>query len=160
MPQSPRKKRKDGKIFNRGSAKHLKKLMRDEEIFDLKLTGMSYGAIADKVGLTKPRIHQIVTTYVDELNTSLLEKVEQARRIEIERCQKMLTYLQPEVEKGYTKAVQTALKISERLSRLRGLDAPVKIEGTGENGAITLEVFRKMLDEEDSEDQVKKAGAE
>jgi hypothetical protein len=150
MPISAKqkRKRKDGQVFNPGSARHLKKLLRDTEVFDMRLKGMGYHAIAEKLGVSTPRVHQITMALVDELNGKLAEKVNQARRVELERCTRMLGYLSKKIKLGDTKAIQTGLKISERLSRLRGLDAPIDLKhsGTGEGGAISVEIFRKMLE--------------
>jgi hypothetical protein len=53
------------------------------------------------------------------------------------------------VNRGDLKPVMVALKIAERRARLAGLDSPVdvKLSGTGEGGAVSIELFRKMVDD-------------
>jgi hypothetical protein len=71
------------------------------------------------------------------------------RKIELNRCDKMLKAIAGRVNRGDLKAVMVALKIAERRARLAGLDSPVdvKLSGTGEGGAVSIELFRKMVDD-------------
>jgi hypothetical protein len=46
----------------------------------------------------------------------------------------------------FNTTAKTILAASERVSKLLGLDAPTKIEGTGDNGAILLEAGNSLIE--------------
>jgi uncharacterized protein YjeT (DUF2065 family) len=153
-----KRKRKDGRPFNPGAARYLVARMREQKALELRLAGKDYLEIGQKLGVTEGCAWQIIMRLLDRFDEDFREKVPQARRIEIERCRKMYSYIAPKIKRGDVKAVTAALRISERMSRLCGLDAPldVKHSGTGEGGAISVEVFRKMLEDDNDKSVAEK----
>jgi hypothetical protein len=146
-PGRQNRTREDGRLNNPGSARHLLARIREERTLDLRLAGKSYAEIGRELGVTDVCAYQAAMRVLDRFNSELKEKAPQARRVELERCRKLLSYAWKDAQAGEPKSILAALKISERIARLLGLDAPTKIAGMGEDGAITVEVFRKMLDE-------------
>jgi hypothetical protein len=128
----------------------LKAKLKEVEALNLRLQGLSFSEIGRKMGISEVAAHTIVMRLLYRYDGELAQKVPEARREEIERCRTLIGYLKVKCKKGDTKAIQTTMKLSERISRLQGLDAPTvhKIGGEGENGAISIEVFRKTLREE------------
>jgi hypothetical protein len=151
------KRTRDNRPFNPGSARYLRSRILEQKALDLRLEGLSYLDVGRKLGVSYTTAYNIIMRLLDRFDAELQEKIPRARQVEIERCRKLLSHISPKVKRGDVKAVQVALKISERLSRLRGLDAPIDLKhsGTGEDGAISVEIFRKMLTdaEEKKEDK-------
>jgi len=155
-----KRRRKDGRQFNPGSPKRLAYKLKELEVLDRRLEGMSFDEIGAAMGIPGNTAHSIIMRLLDRYDNELGQKVGQARREEIERNRKMLQYLQVNVRKGDPKAIRVAVQISERISRLQGLDAPVELkhEGTGPGGAITVEIFRQMISDEDPAPITKEVG--
>lgn len=151
-PVSARLKRKrvDGKPFNPSHPRLLKAKLKEVEALRLRLQGLSFDEIGKRMGIPEGSAHSIIMRLLSRYEGELAQNIPQARREEIERCRTLIGYLKIKCKKGDTKAIQTTMKLSERISRLQGLDAPIQLKhgGEGENGTISIEVFRKTLREE------------
>ena len=134
---------------NPGSALKLARVLREKRACELRLSGLSYKEIGVKLGITDMGAYKTVMRCLAREMDDIRERIPAMRKIELNRCDKMLKAISGRVNKGDLKAITVALRISERRARLAGLDSPVdlKLTGTGEGGAISVEVFRKMLDD-------------
>lgn len=104
------------------------------ECLQLRLEGKSFRAIAEITGIALATVHARVEAAVAlEVNP----KAEQLRAIECERLDLYLARLNVRIGKGDTHAIQTALRISERRSKLLGLDMPQRIEASVESHELT-----------------------
>lgn len=152
MAQSAKRhrKRKDGQPFNPTHPQRLLTRQRELQAVDMRIAGMRYEDIGPKLGMTKIGAYAMVERVLKRWNEELLEKAERLRQQQMERCRVMMRGLWPKIKKGDVKAVTAGLKVIERISKLQGLDAPVQISGTGTDGAITVEVFRRMVEAAES----------
>ena len=134
---------------NPGSALKFAARLREKQACELRLNGLTYKEIGAKLAITDMGAYKIIMRCLARELNDIRERIPAMRKIELNRCDKMLKAISGRVNKGDLKAITVALKIAERRARLAGLDSPVdvKLTGTGEGGAISVEVFRKMLDD-------------
>jgi transposase len=95
--------------------------------FDLKLQGCSLRKIATQLKRSPKTVSDWIDAEIAELITP---RVAEYRDLQTAQLELYLTYLQPKLEKGDDKAINAAVRISERIAKLHGLDRPVKIDVT------------------------------
>lgn len=108
-------------------------IKRQMTALDLRISGLSYRAIADK--LSKPdstishvQIYRDVENELARLAGLRDDKTETLRELELQRLDKIINSLDSWVASGNVGAVNAWIKASERRSKLLGLDAPTKHE--------------------------------
>ena len=138
---------------NPGSALKLAARIREKQACELRLNGLSYKEIGARLKITDMGAYKCIMRCLERELTDIRERIPAMRKIELNRCDKMLKAIAGRVNRGDLKAISIALKIAERRARLAGLDSPVdvKLSGTGEGGAISIEIFRKMIDDSEVE---------
>lgn len=116
---------------------------REIQALELRRQGHTYQQISDQMGLGGPGVaHRIIRRTMEQ---TITENVEQTREIELQRLDGYLTRLQPRIQNGDTKAIDTALKIMDRRAKMLGLDAPTKVQAEITNhdtNSIDAEVAR------------------
>jgi hypothetical protein len=113
---------------------------------DLRITGMSYRAIAAQRGCSVGKAYEDVSTALAKLKAECAEKAEEVRKLELDRIDVMLKGIWPDAENGDARKIETELKLMERRAKLLGIDAPTKQEVSGpDGGAIPIEDARAML---------------
>ena len=129
------------------------KLERTELALNYRRSGLSYRAIAAKIaeelGLPKyspQAAHRDVTERLTELNRSLCHSAEELRALELERLDVLLNALDPAIGLGDTKSIAQAVRISERRSKLLGLDAPIEVRLQAQAEAIATAEFTVLLE--------------
>lgn len=91
------------------------------QCFELRLKGLSLRAIGKAMKLN----HQTVANRLDMANRLIvLPGVEEMRKVEDERLNRLLAALDHKIELGDTRAIEVAIKLLERLHKLHGLDRP------------------------------------
>lgn len=91
------------------------------QCFELRLKGMSLRAIGKAVKLN----HQTVANRLDMANRLIvLPGVEEMRKVEDERLNRLLLAMEDRVMTGDPRAVEVYCKLLERLHKLHGLDRP------------------------------------
>jgi DNA-binding transcriptional MerR regulator len=101
---------------------------RQRRAVELRSAGVTYDEIAKALGYSN---RKGAWKAVDAaLKKTLREATEALREIERERLDQMLKAIWQRVLKGEPKAIEVALRISERRARLDGLDAPKKLDHT------------------------------
>ena len=131
---------------NLGRKKNILVKQREDKVLELRIGGFTYEEIGKKMGITAMGAWQIMMRVLDRQIEDTIEKVPQARAIELNRCDTYLKAMLPQCKKGNLGAIQTALKVAERRSRLAGLDQAIKIDPlAGEGGQLAVDMFRKML---------------
>lgn len=122
---------------------------RQQEALDLRIQGLTYSRIGAAMGVSEMRAHQLVAAALKRREESSFEKIDQIRRIELERLDQAVQTVIEILEKGTSivvtkdgdvvevmdselrlKAIDRLTKISERRSKLVGLDAPASSEHT------------------------------
>lgn len=124
-----------GRGESMASERRLKARQTKRDALELKMSGATYAAIAEQLGITRSSAHKAVQTAMREM---IAEPAEEVRRMEITRLDRMaVPFWLVVIAQGSTLierrlAVETLLKIMDRRARLLGLDAPIKIDYTRE----------------------------
>lgn len=90
--------------------------------YDLRLRGRSYRQIGSELGISAATAYRYVTDYLESVTLPL---VDQVRKTEVDRMQRYLDSLEDKIDSGDVQAVNTAIKVSERLCKMLGIDTPV-----------------------------------
>jgi hypothetical protein len=99
---------------------------------ELRASGASFRQIGEALSVSKPRAFRIVRKALDELVEHCTDTAERVRHLELHRLDRYRLAL--DSRKSDPRAVDTLIRISERVAKLHGLDAPQRIEQTGLNG--------------------------
>ena len=119
---------------------------------ELRKAGESYRDIARKLGVDVHTAHADVGAELGALRATAVAEATELRALELERLDAMTSGLWSGIQDGSAAAVSAGVRVSERRSRLLGLDAPVVTKGefTGSLGVYTerlaaeIEAFRKL----------------
>lgn len=104
------------------SVKKLTALEREREAMRLRMSGMTYDDIAERLGITKQGAHKAVMRALGKLRTQVLEDASQLRSIEVQRLDVLFNQMYGQAERGNQGAVDRCIKIMERRAKLLGLD--------------------------------------
>jgi hypothetical protein len=99
---------------------------------ELRASGASFRQIGEALSVSKPRAFRIVRKALDELVQHCSETAERVRVLELHRLDRYRLAL--DSRKSDPRTVDTLIRISERVAKLHGLDAPQRIEASGPNG--------------------------
>jgi DNA-binding CsgD family transcriptional regulator len=91
---------------------------------ELRKAGGSYRQIAQQLGVDVHTMHGDVGAELAALRETTIGRAEELRALELERFDRMVAGLWPQIEKGSPPAVTAAVRVSERRARLLGLDEP------------------------------------
>lgn len=127
------------------------KAERDIAILELRKAGWEPYQIGHLLGLTTKEVKKILRRRLHQTGKILLQSSTENIALSNQRNEAFIRYLWPQIEKGSTKAIETAIKVLERQAKLLGLDAPTRVQTTQE---ITLEV----LSDEDLEKRIQELG--
>lgn len=123
-------------------------LARERELkaFELRKAGATLKIIADELGITEAGVSLILKRVLARTAELTAEKVEDVRRLEIERLDAMLLGLWDRARRGNEKAVEACLKIMKRRADLLGLDAAKAMWLSGpDDGPIQFQSTRESL---------------
>lgn len=112
-------------------------LKRQLEALDLRMRGLSFRAIGDKLSISHGQAYKDVMTELARLASERDGKLDELRQLELERLDMLLKGLEPMARTGNPGAVNSYIKVMERRAKYLGLDAPEKFEDVS-----------KMTDEE------------
>jgi hypothetical protein len=99
---------------------------------ELRASGASFRQIGEALSVSKPRAFRIVRRALDELVEHCTDTAERVRQLELHRLDRYRLAL--DSRKSDPRTVDTLIRISERVAKLHGLDAPQRIEASGPNG--------------------------
>ena len=99
---------------------------RRQQCFALRLTGCTYQAIADQVGVSRQACHGLVKRELVRLTLETEKDASELRALELERLDSLTQACWEKALGGDLGAVDRLLKISERRARFLGLDSPVQ----------------------------------
>lgn len=110
------------------SAKQTEIAVRRRSVIQYRLLGCSYQSIGDKLGISfvQARADEMAARAEAELETR--QAVEEMRMLENERLDMAMLAISGAVVKGHLGAIDRWIRISERRSKLNGLDKPVQFE--------------------------------
>lgn len=122
----PHPKAGQARQSNRKGARQVSTVERMRMALEYRKAGLSYQAIADKVGWrSKSMAHHMVQKALREL---VREPAEEVLILEIERLDRALVAIWNKVISGDVNSIRTMLSIMERRAKMLGLDAPAKSE--------------------------------
>jgi hypothetical protein len=99
---------------------------------ELRASGASYMQIGKALSVSKTRAFRIVRAGLDELVVNCRETAERVKQMELYRLDRLRLAL--DSRKSDPRVADTLIRISERVAKLHGLDAPQRIEASGPNG--------------------------
>ena len=130
----------------------ISKLERQQLALDYRKAGLTYRAIAAKIretGLSKyseTLAHRDVKDQLAVISTKLSSSAEELRSLELARLDSCWSTLWRSIGQGDTKAITAAVRISERRSKLLGLDAPIEVKIQAQAEAIAIGEFNLLLE--------------
>jgi len=99
---------------------------KDQRALELRKEGHTYESISEQLGYSTPSAsYKAVMRRLKDMDRPAVSML---RELEVQRLDAMLYAVWNDVLQGDANAVHTALRISERRSRLLGLDAPHTVE--------------------------------
>jgi hypothetical protein len=102
------------------------------QALELRAAGASFLQIGKALSVSKSRAFRIVRKALDELVEHCRETAERVRQLELYRMDRIRLALDP--KKSDPRVADTLIRISARVAKLYGLDAPQRIETCGPNG--------------------------
>ncbi len=99
---------------------------RRQRAFALRLAGLTFEQIGVELGVSRQACHGLIARELARLNTQTENDAGVLRQMEISRLDFLVRVTWVKAESGDLAAVDRLLKISERRSRLQGLDAPAR----------------------------------
>ena len=102
-------------------------LERQYQALDLRRRGLSYRAIAAKLGVSHVQIRTDVESVLRQLADENKDKADEIRQLELERLDFVNMSLDGWVASGNPAATNAYIKAMERRAKLQGLDAPVHV---------------------------------
>ena len=117
---------------------------RKKSALALRIGGLSFSAIGDKLGISKQAAHTLVVNALRDTNAQTAEVADELRRLELERLDTAQAAIWEAVLKGDVQAVDRFVRISKRRGELTGIDAPAqsKLELAGDASApLTVRII-------------------
>lgn len=122
---------------------------KKQKCLELRKCGGSFRSIAEQQGISLGLVHKYISEALSEINELTAQDAEQLRELELQRLDTAQLAIAKLVRQGHLGAVDRWLRISERRSKLLGLDAPiqqqVKLE-TEKQLTQTLDLLQKRMD--------------
>jgi len=114
---------------SKASVQTLRGRQREIACLELRMAGLTYRAIAAKLGISKSGAYHAVMRALRRLNEKSAEATAEVRTLEMQRLDDLLETLWPYRHKPTY--VDRILRVMERRARLLGLDAPERREISG-----------------------------
>jgi len=99
-----------------------------DRALELRKKGMTTYEIAVELKVTRQEAKRLVDDAFAEARRMLSISAEEAALVQNMRLEKMFASLQEKLDRGDSRAIEVAIKVLERQSKLMGLDAPEKTE--------------------------------
>jgi predicted transcriptional regulator len=114
--------------------------------------GRSYQSIADELGLAVSTVYNAVGKALEEI---VREPAERVRGQEVKRLDRMIealwaraqTFASEDAAELQLKTIDRVIKIQERRAKMLGLDAPERVEHSGDVGDATPQKARQIVNE-------------
>ena len=142
-----------GRKTRSSSRRRIKSRAKSQQAVRLREAGATHAQIAEQLGYANESgAYKAVTRYLAETAQDMSETTESVRQLEVQRLDRMLFTIYPQVLGGDLSAIQTAMRIGERRSSLLGLDAPkqyeakIRIDILSWNEAVRdfLDIYREL----------------
>jgi hypothetical protein len=116
-------------MSQQNSGRKVKSHQQMIQALELRAAGASFLQIGKALSVSKPRAFRIVRKALDELVQHCQETAERVRQMELYWLDRIRLALDP--KKSDPRVADTLIRISERVAKLHGLDAPHRIETSG-----------------------------
>jgi hypothetical protein len=119
-----------------------------QKCLELRKCGGSFRFIAEQQGISLGLAHKYIADALSEINGLMAQDAEQLRELELQRLDTATLAIAKLVRQGHLGAVDRWLRISERRSKLLGLDAPIQQQvklQTEKQLTETLDVLQKRM---------------
>ena len=101
------------------------------QAIEMRLSGMTYQAIADSLGYSDPSdARSLIMRAIDRVEARQVDELRDLEGARLDRMTRIVWAIladRDQTSENRMKAVDRALRISERRARLYGLDAPVRV---------------------------------
>ena len=97
-------------------------LERQLKAVELRKMGFTYEQIGKQIGYTAEGARQLILSAIKDRKAMLVESVDELRQMQFERLEAAYLRLQPQIARGDTKAINTAVNLFKRQAALLGLD--------------------------------------
>jgi predicted transcriptional regulator len=124
----------------RASARSLATVEKHNTWIELRRQGYLETQIAARFGVSQQAVSKALLKYLRNLPQ---ESADELRRIEAERLDALYVALAPGIAEGDPRCIEVAVRISERRSKLLGLDVPTKYRGPAD-GAPVVNIMNLM----------------
>ena len=116
---------------------------------ELRKAGGSYSEVARQLSVDVHTAHADVGAELAALRETTTDRAEELRDLELQRFDQMTASLWPQIQAGSPPAVTAAIRVSERRSRVLGLDEPVvtKSEPSGSLSVTAQTVIKEQVEE-------------
>ena len=114
---------------NKNSKAKAGKLAKQEKALEHRIAGLSYRAIATKMGCSRTQAHTYVTEGLKESTSRIAKSADDLRDLELERLDTLIKGLYPKAKKGDPQAVDKILKVMEQRQKLTGIQAAPQVLG-------------------------------
>lgn len=123
---------------------------RRNKVLELRMKGLTIRQIAEEaeVKVSPAQVHRDLERSMSELRKLELQEADELRTIELLRLEALQKALWDTAMGGDVGAVDRLIRLSERRSKLLGLDAPTKVAPTSPDGETE---YQGMSDEQRTE---------
>lgn len=122
-------------------------LQLQAQVLELKKRGLSFREIGVAIGRNEANAYRMYKRAILKLANNNLDEAREVRVLELARLDSLRLALYPQIKQGNVQAIQTALKISERIAKLTGIDSPLLIESKSVvETQMTEEQIRRMAE--------------
>lgn len=121
---------------------------KKQKCLELRKCGGSFRSIAEQQGISLGLAHKYIADALSEINELTKQDAEELRELELQRLDTAQLAIAKLVRQGHLGAVDRWLRISERRSKLLGLDAPIQQQvklQTEKQLTQTLDVLQKRM---------------
>lgn len=134
------------------------------EALELRILGLTYRVIGDKLGRSVGWAHKAVDTALTELGR---EKADELRELELARLDRMMARHMAAAIGGDRASAHTVLRIMERRAKLVGLDNPQITDAVAEGSTLLAglaaqlatmpDTYEPVVDQEDAPTEARDA---
>ncbi len=104
---------------------------RIPKALEFAIAGASYRQIGRELGVSHQTAYRYVQGALGELDALKVQCAERLRELELKRLDRATLAVWPQVRAGDTQAIRAYVAISERRSKLAGIDAPERHQVVG-----------------------------
>lgn len=126
------------------------------QAYTRRLKGWTYRQIGDDLGVSHVTARKWVT---EHLSTETLPLIEEVRKQEYDRMMKILDKLEDRAQDGDDKALGLMLKVSERLCKMLGVDAPQQIQVEKHEVTEVDVAIRELISRQKAQNELRLAEA-